>query len=106
MRTIVIFGHTDTAQAVYQQVDARLRKLAVRDVAVMLTFTVDDWVAKVANDRGGEAWFCAPSEPTPGERSVNGSEFAHRHLLAATWTELQARTLIAVRDFLGQGASA
>jgi hypothetical protein len=100
VRSIVLFGHCDTVQAVYLYLDALVRERNVTDVALVQTTHVDQVTEHALRDAGGELWYCGPTLSPPG--GGWSPTHADRYLLSACWGGLPGKVLTAFNEFTGK----
>lgn len=100
MKTIVLFGHHDTVQAAYTQLDLLLRQRKVRDIVLAQTPTINQEQEHAIRDAGGELWYCAPTMRPAGGGWTTVQ--ADRYLLSDCWGALGGKVLTALNEFMGK----
>lgn len=99
MRTITLFGHTDTVQAVYMYLDHLLRERKLQ-VQVVQTTMLDQATARGLHQAGGELWYCGPNLTPPG--GGWSPVTADAYLLSGGRGALACKVVAALTDFQGR----
>jgi hypothetical protein len=100
VRTIILYGHQCTAQAVYEVLDTELRLRNTRDVVLTQTEHVDQATGCLLRRAGGELWYCGPRLQPPG--GGWSPLAADRYLVAKELAAIARQATHALTEFLAR----